>query len=126
MTLFKRGNFTAHSGVTLPWKIECDALTDEDWECVATMAGNIIGPFMKVEGVPRGGLKFAEALRKKGNSKVVGAIPLIIVDDVLTTGDSMNRHKGRLWAKGVVLFARGPCPEWITPIWTWHGCLQEF
>lgn len=117
MTLFKDGYFTAHSGVTLPWKIECDTLTDEDWAWAAQVAANNIGPFLKVEGVPRGGLKFAEALRKHAVD-YQGATPLVIVDDVLTTGDSMNRHRGSLPAIGVVLFARGICPDWITPIWT--------
>jgi len=116
--LFRVGNFAAHSGVTLPWKVECDALTDEDWECAAVMAADIIGPFAKVEGVPRGGLKFAAALRMHSVTHHAG-VPLVIVDDVLTTGNSMNRHRGNdLTAVGVVLFARGRCPDWVTPIWT--------
>ena len=37
MNLFQIGDFTSHAGRELHWKIECDALTDDDWECIAKM-----------------------------------------------------------------------------------------
>ena len=37
MNLFQLGKFTSHAGKELNWKIECDALTDADWECLAEM-----------------------------------------------------------------------------------------
>ena len=35
MNLFQLGNFVSHAGNELEWKIECDALTDEDIETFA-------------------------------------------------------------------------------------------
>ena len=112
-TLFQDGEFIAASGQTLPFKIECDALTDADWEWAARYVASY-GHYSKVEGVPQGGLKFAEAFRPHLWSE--GG--LLILDDVLTTGESMERQRNGRTAKGVVLFARGPCPDWVTPIWT--------
>ena len=52
--------------------------------------------------------------------------PFLIVDDVLTTGRSMkemykwckkNTSEGKLFGvKGIVLFTRGKCPRWVTPV----------
>jgi hypothetical protein len=46
--------------------------------------------------------------------------PHLIVDDVLTTGASMEAARAKLWPGslplGVVIFARGPCPDWVWPI----------
>lgn len=114
MSLFQRGDFVAASGATLPWKVECDALTPEDWR---TLAGAVAGAvrFGTVEGVPRGGLAFAEALAPYASTG-----PLLIVDDVLTTGGSMERHRAGRDAIGVVAFARvGELPPWITAVWRW-------
>ena len=35
--LFQLGDFTSHAGLPLKWKIECDALTYQDWDCLAQM-----------------------------------------------------------------------------------------
>ena len=35
--LFQKINFTSHSGLDLTWKIEMDALSRGDWECIAQM-----------------------------------------------------------------------------------------
>ena len=119
-TLFQDGEFTAASGQTLPFKIECDALTDADWKWAARYVALRIS-FSFVEGVPEGGLWFADALAPYGD-ELGGAADhthhLLIVDDVLTTGESMERQRNGRTAKGVVLFARGPVPDWVTPIWT--------
>lgn len=130
MNLFQHGEFTGNSGVSLPFKIDCDALSDGDIDCLA----RIIGGWYKgwalgeVVGVPRGGLRLAEAVKRyvkaDGHN---GWRPNLIVDDVLTTGESMKR----LWSErypnryssvyGAVIFARGPCPEWVRPILTLDG-----
>lgn len=112
MTLFVPGAFQAHSGQMLRWKIECDALTDEDWKGLALILGPKLKPFGSVVGIPRGGLILASMLR----SYSVVSETLLIVDDVLTTGRSMKEHRvGFEDAIGAVAFARGPCPDWITP-----------
>jgi hypoxanthine phosphoribosyltransferase len=114
--LFKSGQFTSHSGLTLPFKIDCNALEDEDLDCLAKVVAAKF-EFSKVVGVPRGGLRFAEFL----DPHVRTNGPILIVDDVLTTGRSMEE----MWTKvakdqydtiGVVIVARGPHPTWIYPI----------
>src|SRR3990167_7955690 len=115
VSLFVHGSFVAHSGNTLPFKIDCDALTDEDLDClaqhVATWYPHVNYWFGEIIGVPRGGLRFAEALKQHLNLTNEGKMKLI-VDDVLTTGNSMEELRNQLYPKqhygicGVVLFSR--------------------
>lgn len=110
--LFEHGSFILHSGSTVDWRINCDVLTDGDWDSLAKIAVDILPPFGSVEGVPTGGTKFADALLPyvtKGS--------LLIADDVLTTGTSMIAHCGmRCDVIGVVVFARHKPLHWVTPI----------
>ena len=101
MNLFQIGTFTSHAGKELHWKIECDALTDEDWECLAKMISERT-QFGKVYGIPRGGVKLEKALEKYANPK---SSVRLVVDDVWTTGKSMMEamNPGDL---GYVIFAR--------------------
>ena len=122
MNLFVNGEFTANSGRTLDFKIERDALTADDIETLAVMIAKRFD-FDLVVGVPRGGDRLCSALKRYEN---IDNENLLIVDDVLTTGASMEnlkqralRHKGKIL--GVVVFARGPCPDWITPIFSLHA-----
>ena len=86
VTLFQQGKFISHAGNELNWKIECDALTDEDWDCLARMIHERTR-FGSVYGIPRGGTKLALALEKY----ITPGHPLrLVVDDVYTTGKSMN------------------------------------
>lgn len=109
--LFQTGNFRLHSGEESAFKIECDALTDHDWAALAQIIVTRIPPFGQVEGVPSGGLQLAAELEPYATEG-----PLLIVDDVLTTGISMEKYRGPRPAIGVVIFARGDCAEWITPL----------
>ena len=132
--LFIDGPFTSYSGVRLPFKINCDALTDAD---LATLAAQVAAKitFRRVAGIPRGGLRFADALQPYAQDRFKINMPMtivddtvLIVDDVLTTGESMILARGHLlsaclledgWRPpvlGVVIFARGPCPTWVRPI----------
>lgn len=110
--LFQLGNFKSHSGESLPWKIDCDGLTEKDWGCLAQMIFDRVERFSEVEGVPKGGLALASVLH------LYRYVPggLLIVDDVLTTGGSMEQHRNGRDAIGAVVFARGPCPSWVTPL----------
>ena len=112
MNLFEKKKWVMHSGQESNFKIECDALTSADWDTIAYLIAQRIS-FVNAVGVPEGGLKFAEALRKYKKSSG----PLLIVDDVLTTGTSMEEMKD-IYSNvvGIVLFARGRCPDWITSI----------
>lgn len=114
MNLFRSGEFTLNSGRVADFKIDCDALTDADLATLARVAARGLGPFGSVEGVPTGGLRFAAALEKHADP---ASGRVLITDDVLTTGGSMERQRGdRRHVVGVVVFARGECPEWVWPL----------
>lgn len=117
MNLFQHGDFTLSGGDSSHFKIECEALTEADWDCLARLLAERLPPFGGVIGVPTGGLLLAEAMVEyTGYSGT-----LLIVDDVLTTGGSMERmRKVQSWQEiiGAVVFARKPPPLWITPLFT--------
>lgn len=115
MNLFRQGDFVLHSGGKSKFLIDCSCLSDADLETLALMAVERLPPFGSVEGVPQGGLRFAEALEKH----VTEGGALLIVDDVLTTGKSMIVHKADRPAWGVVIFSRVQVrfvPSWIIPL----------
>lgn len=114
MNLFQLGTFTLASGKQSSFKIDCDALTDADVECVASLIAQRMPPFSAVEGVPRGGLRLAAAMEQY--KSVEGR--LLIVDDVLTSGGSMERHRAGRLAMGAVIFARGSSPFWVTSLFS--------
>lgn len=119
MALFQWGSFRSTGGLQLSWKIECDSLTIADWINLANLIAASVS-FGSVEGVPRGGIKLADLLTSKATRG-----PLLIVDDVLTTGGRMERQRAGRDAIGVVVFARGPCPTWITPIMEVHEAFRN-
>jgi orotate phosphoribosyltransferase len=121
-TMFKWEKFTSHSGKSLQWKIDCDDLSDDDIECIANIIHNQLNlRFCKVYGIPSGGVRLAAALQKYCSQTSSWTL---IVDDVLTTGNSMINarqeliKRGERPVEGVVIFSRGPCPPWIIPIFT--------
>lgn len=115
--LFRGGNFRLHSGSQVGWLIDCNALTAEDWDTLAALMAARLPWFGTVEGVPRGGLAFAEALRPHARP----GSGLLIADDVCTTGASLERQRNGRPALGVVLFARGSCPAWVIPVFRFWG-----
>lgn len=113
MNLFQTGKFELHSGGTSDFKIDCDALTDED---IKTIVSIIIKRynFSYVVGIPEGGIRLAKALIPHCKE----SYPVLVVDDVLTTGASMKQYLkdyGSL-SQGVVIFARGPVPNRVNAI----------
>jgi hypothetical protein len=121
VNLFEIGPFTLPSGKTTHFKIECDVVKPEEWEALARLAAEILPPFHQVEGVPRGGLAFADALRPYAVTE--GA--LLIADDVWVTGLSMHRHRADRPAIGIVAFARNPVERWVTPLFALHPKAEE-
>lgn len=136
MPLFHYGRFLLHSGQESTFKIDCDALSDEDLDALARMIRQLIGSFDRVEGIPRGGLRLARALERY-TDKAMGILhfreaPRLVVDDVLTTGRSMEEARDHLLQEnhtvpviGAVLFARGPLPTWVRALWVLHPRLWE-
>ncbi len=134
MSLFQDSEFTAASSIRLPFKIDCDALTDEDLACLAAHAcSNVVSMmfFKRIIPVPTGGNRFAEALRPH-LLESSNAQDSLIVDDVWTTGTSVLRvatvnnlleHLGSR-TKALVLFARGSYPRWVYPLMTLHPNLR--
>ena len=108
--LFSVGDFTSHAGLPLKWKIECDAISPEQWSALATMIMDYQKePFSKVVGIPRGGIKLQNALRKY--SEWEQKHPWLVVDDVYTTGTSFREFcttKETMFAYKWVVFARQP------------------
>lgn len=111
------GDFTLFLGRDSFWKVDCDLLSDE---CIGNIAGiiaNSIPSFYEVREVPNGGDRLAKALRYYVRHVTQGN--LLFVDDVLTTGYNMEKAGERYMKdkiQGVVLFARGPCPHWVWPV----------
>lgn len=119
MNLFRNGEFILNSGRKAFYKVDCDALTGDDIECLARLIKDNLPLFAWVEGVPTGGLRLAEALKPlaEPDCTEVG----LIVDDVLTTGNSMEKQRAGRNAMGVVIFNRmhndQVTPGWIKSVW---------
>ena len=117
MDLFQKCNFISHAGLQLNWKIEMDALSDAEWDTCATMIMEYQKrPFYKAEGIPRGGVKLANALNKYASGDPIDQV--LICDDVYTTGASFREYisdKYPMWTMGQgyrwVVFARKPSYE---------------
>lgn len=133
--LFKLGMHVLHSGMVADFKIDCDALTAYEVKALVSIARRILPPFRAVKGIPTGGLAFAKELEWFADPD---ANTIIIADDVLTTGRSMEEFKAEIisesprgWGRsvprieGIVLFARGPCPQWVAPIFTLNSRVPQ-
>lgn len=115
--LFIKQDFISHSGLSLPFKIDCDALSDTDMETIAFMFTEILDPFSRVYGIATGGTRLRTALEPY--QTMDNKDPFLIVDDVFTTGASMEEARGnnpKLPVIGAVIFARAQTPDWITPL----------
>ena len=114
MNLFEWGTFTSHAGKQLDFKIECDAFSPDDWDCLARMVvSRLFKPFSHAEGIPRGGVPFAEAMNKYASGDE-NDMPMIC-DDIWTTGTSFKDYMNEKypmalagWGHRWVVFQRGP------------------
>lgn len=128
--IFQVGKFNLHSGKVSKYKIECDNLTPEDVNFFVEVVRESI-EFNGVYGVPRGGTRLAEGLYPYSNAS---SRNYLIVDDVLSSGDSMNearkfveQHIDATYYKicGYVFFNRGhmDTPFWVKSVfesgWAW-------
>ena len=125
--LFTACDFISHAGLPLNWKIECDAIRPEEWDCLAQMIMDYQHiPFKWVEGIPRGGMSLASALQKYAdpNADDIG----LVVDDVWTTGTSFRdyikeNHSDKLHnqIQRWVIFARRPTNDGVKALFTMPG-----
>lgn len=115
--LFQRGSFRLASGIVSPYKIECDALTADDLDTIALLISERVPKFNWAEGVPTGGLRLAEHINKYATDD--HRDPVLIVDDVWTTGSSMTTYRNRFLNAptiGAVIFARNKPEPWVTSL----------
>jgi orotate phosphoribosyltransferase len=110
--MFEVGNFTLNSGIETDWKVECDHMTDADWEWAALEIYRRLQKrrlfFTNVSGVPKGGLILADKVREYQTKQVLGPGMIVIglvVDDVYTTGGSIKKLM-QPHDVGYVVFAR--------------------
>jgi hypothetical protein len=128
MNAIQLGDFVLRSGKKSPYKIECDAFGPDDWHYIAKLAAARVPPFRIVTGVPRGGSPFARALQAYATPGDP-TLPVLVADDVVTTGGSMDRwvktliaDPQTLWAtpatrwEWVAAFGRRPFPDWVTAV----------
>lgn len=133
--LFQGEFIFLHSGEATDFKIDCDALTDEDLASIAKVISRNI-KFSKVYPIPTGGERLAKALEKYGDPKYSA---VLIADDVLSTGRSFKHFKFKLEKelntlrvqspyrpsgcpeiKGICIFCRRPemKPDWVEAVFT--------
>lgn len=117
MSLIRLGKWTLHSGDESTFNLEADQFIEDNLEGLVQLIRTLVGPFSSVEGIPRGGLRLAKALRSFAG--LTG--PHLLTDDVLTTGRSMDHHLHVASATynrvvGAVVFARGQRPYWVKAI----------
>ena len=114
--LFVEQDFIGHSGDQLHWKIEMDAITNAEWKCIARMIMEYQKDFFQAAiGIPRGGLTLSSYLNEYATHN--SNDPYLLVDDVLTTGGSMEQYKEEHLKEkdviGWVVFARTKPADWI-------------
>ncbi len=110
--LFQIGSFTLHSSIKSDYLINCNALSDNSIKAIAAQLVKRLPRFSSVEGIPRGGLRLAEAMKMYISPTGLH----LIADDVFTTGMSMEefRSKSDRECVGAVIFARNSTPKWIS------------
>lgn len=104
----------------MPFKIDCNALTDEGIKCIAKIIAAQTS-FGIVEGIPNGGNRLAHALKPYASPDA--PFNILIVDDVLTTGKSMEKQKSKMPPQvhpddvtGWVIFAITKPPDWVNAV----------
>lgn len=120
MSLFQKGIFSLFSGRSAEWSIDCNTLSEEDWNCIAELILERCPNFSHVDCVADRGIRLRDLLAAHATTGDV-----LLVDDVL---DIELMQKKRLWYRtrneyhqkdvlGYVVFACLPCPTWIRALW---------
>ena len=119
--LFQIGDFISHAVLKLPWKIECDALSKDEWRALALMIMDYQErPFSKAVGIPRGGIPLAEALDEYSTRSIDD--PVLVADDVYTTGTSFRQFVSENYPNSEIIqwcvFARTPPQNGVNALFT--------
>jgi len=114
LALFDDEEFISHAGLKLGWKIVMDALYTDDWRCLAKMIMEYeTRPFRTAVGIPRGGIRLGQMLDKYSTGNPDD--PVLIVDDVYTTGTSFREFIAEQYPDEKVIcwtvFARNPVTD---------------
>tara|TARA_R110002167_G_scaffold74467_4_gene208411 strand:+ start:334 stop:738 length:405 start_codon:yes stop_codon:yes gene_type:complete len=123
--LFQEEDFVSHAGIPLKWKIECDAIMEEEWDCLALMIHEKSGGTCReAVGIPRGGVPLADAINKRfATGKDEDYI--FVVDDVYTTGKSFLDFRKKHYPntiQGMIkqwcVFSRKPTENGVQSLFT--------
>jgi len=124
--LFQKGSFILSSGKNSDFKLECDALTDADMECIAFLIAKkhkfrkAIGVKGRNGGDTGNGFRLEQFLNPHCTND--NTLPILICDDVYTTGKSIMSVYADINedAVCVVIFDRSgqKCPSWVHPLIT--------
>ena len=120
MNLFQDGDFISHAGLPLKWKIECDAIKEEEWETLAKIIREYEPRNWRFAiGIPRGGVSLGVALDKYSTKDPND--PVLIADDVYTTGKSFRDYSNNFPNEEVLqwcVFARKPTENNVKALFT--------
>ena len=123
---FALGKFTLSSGIPSIFKIDCEKFNNDEIMMHAFLASRLMAGSQplrasKIVSIPKGGDRLAQVLNDACRKD--DTAPIYIVDDVYTTGASMKRMRAELNEqfpnadiRGVVLYARGPVPDWVQAV----------
>ena len=131
--LFESGEFTSHAGLKLNWKLECDAIKPEEWHVLAKIIKEYEHqPWQKAVGIPTGGWALGNALDKYSTGNPND--PILIADDVYTTGTSFKEFVQASYSDVATIqwcvFARQPTIGKVKALFTMpdkgrHGSIWE-
>ncbi len=118
--LFTKGEFEIHSGRITNWSIDCSALNEGDWDCIAQLIAERYSNYERVIGISFFGKILAEHLEKH---LTTGG--LLIVDDVY---DPVKMKKARVFwrtrqsyvkhdIQGFTIFSCLPLAGWVRSLW---------
>ena len=121
MDLFQDVDIIGHAGGKLTWKIECDALSTDEWRVLANLILHYEKrPFRVAIGIPTGATELGNILNQYATGETQHTV--LVVDDVYTTGTSFREFKEANYKDEHIIqwvcFARKPTSPDINALFT--------